>query len=541
MLVQEVEKRSQVRLAVQTSWPSGGTPAIAVGRGAALEPILGPRMGRLPAAASGAEGFRVQAVDGSVVVAGNDERGVLFGVGWLLRKMRMQRGRTLEVDDGLSVSTAPKYPLRGHQLGFRPKVNSYDGFTVAMWEQYIRDLAVFGTNAIELIPPRSDDADFSPHFPLPQMEMMVEMSRIADRYGLDVWVWYPALDKDYADPAAVEFALKEWAQVFERLPRIDNVFVPGGDPGHTAPKVLFNLLEKQTASLERYHPSAKMWMAPQGFDAAWMDDFFGLMRAEPAWLGGLVYGPQLRISLPELRAKIPAKYPIRRYPDITHSRHSQYPVPSWDTAFAVTEGREVSNPRPSDEARIFRVYQDQAIGFLAYSEGVHDDVNKIVWSGLGWDPDAKVVDILRDYAGYFIGEKYRDTFAQGLLALERNWRGKLLTNGGVDVTLEQFEDMERSASPQDLLNWRFQQALYRAYYDGFLRRRLIYEAGLEQSAREALRGAARTGSLLAMQRAENILDRALTEPAAADLRAQGSRVGRSALPVDSRAIERGQV
>src|SRR2546422_5839462 len=33
-----------------------------------------------------------------------------------------------------------------------------DGWSVPVWEQYIRDLAVFGTNAIELIPPRSDDA-----------------------------------------------------------------------------------------------------------------------------------------------------------------------------------------------------------------------------------------------------------------------------------------------------------------------------------------------------------------------------------------------
>ena len=55
-----------------------------------------------------------------------------------------------------------------------------------MWEQYIRDLAIFGTNAIELIPPRSDDAPDSPHFPLPPMDMMAEMSSICDEYGLDV-------------------------------------------------------------------------------------------------------------------------------------------------------------------------------------------------------------------------------------------------------------------------------------------------------------------------------------------------------------------
>jgi hypothetical protein len=203
-LVEEVEKRSQVRLRVQNAWPSGSTPAIAVGQSGALRPLAGARLDRLAAAPPGAEGFRVQATGDGVIVAGNDERGVLFGVGWLLRHLRMERGQILEAPDDLSAATAPKLPLRGHQLGFRPKVNSYDGFTVAMWEQYIRDLAIFGTNSIELIPPRSDDADDSPHFPLPKMEMMVEMSRIADDYGLDVWIWYPALDRDYSNPATVD-------------------------------------------------------------------------------------------------------------------------------------------------------------------------------------------------------------------------------------------------------------------------------------------------------------------------------------------------
>ena len=144
-----------------------------------------------------------------------------------------------------------------------------------MWENYIRDLAVFGTNAIELIPPRSDDDADSPHFPLPPMQMMVEMSRLAKEYGLQCWIWYPAMDKDYSNPATVEFALKEWGEVFRQLPRIDAVFVPGGDPGHTEPKYLMALLEKQTANLKKYHPKASMWVSPQGFNAPWMEQFFG--------------------------------------------------------------------------------------------------------------------------------------------------------------------------------------------------------------------------------------------------------------------------
>ena len=164
----------------------------------------------------------------------------------------------------LSVVSTPQVAIRGHQLGYRPKTNSYDAWDVPQWEQYIRDLAVFGTNAIELIPPRSDDAADSPHFPLPQIEMMVGMSRLADDYGLDVWIWYPAMDKDYPTRDR-RVALKEWGEVFPKLPRIDAVFVPGGDPGHTQPKDLMALLEKQTASLRRYHPKAQMWVSPQSF------------------------------------------------------------------------------------------------------------------------------------------------------------------------------------------------------------------------------------------------------------------------------------
>jgi hypothetical protein len=204
------------------------------------------------------------------------------------------------------------------------------------------------------------------------------------------------------------------------------------------------LLEKQAANLRKYHPRAGMWVSPQSFSQAWLDEFFAILKTEPAWLTGIAAGPQIRISLAELRARVPKRYPIRDYPDITHSRHCQYPVPDWDAAFALTEGREVINPRPLGHARIFRLARPHTDGFVTYSEGCNDDVNKIIWSALGWDPDADVVQILREYARYFVGERWEDAFAQGLLALERNWQGPLATNTGVYTTLAQFRAIEQA-------------------------------------------------------------------------------------------------
>src|SRR5882762_4932815 len=410
MLVEEVEKRTRVRWAVSTNLPSSKAPVIAVGPKSKLEQFAGAYASELKAGAevSGAEGYRLcikrEKGNPAVFVIGNDVRGVLFGVGRLLRELHMQRG-SVAVDDNLNIASAPKYPLRGHQLGYRPKTHSYDAWDLPVWEQYYRDLAVFGCNAIELIPPRSDDAADSPHFPRTPMEMMIGMSRLADEYGLDVWIWYPAMDRDYSEPKTVEFALREWGDVFSKLPRIDAVFVPGGDPGHTQPKFLMALLEKQTQNLRRYHPKAQMWVSPQSFNQEWMDEFLEILNRErPDWLNGVVYGPQVRVGVAKLRSAVPQRYPIRHYPDITHSRQCQFPVPDWDRAYAVTEARECINPRPEDEATIFRVTQPHTIGFLTYSEGCNDDVNKIVWSALGWDPNANVTNILREYSRYFIGE-----------------------------------------------------------------------------------------------------------------------------------------
>ena len=290
--------------------------------------------------------------------------------------------------------------------------------------------------------------------------------------------------------------------------------VPGGDPGHAPPGVLMALLEKQTANLRRFHPHAQMWVSPQGYSDAWMEEFLELLAGGLDWLTGVVYGPWVYGPIDRFRERIPGRYPIRNYPDITHSLDCQLPVPDWDVAYAITEGREVINPRPLGEAALFRHQQPSTIGFLTYSEGCHDDVNKMVWSRLGWDPDADVVEILRDYSRYFIGERYTDDFAQGLLALERNWQGPLATNVGVTTTLQQFQALEAAASPFVLKNWRFQQALYRAYYDAYVRSRLLHEEALEEQANDVLRRAVDAGrdSLLALAEAEAILDRAVTRP-----------------------------
>src|SRR4051812_8899579 len=85
VLVEEVERRSGIRLPVATSWPTDRV-AIAISG----SPTAWSRT--IPAPPAGAESFRLRAEDGAVWIVGADPRGALYGVGHLLRQLRWSKG-----------------------------------------------------------------------------------------------------------------------------------------------------------------------------------------------------------------------------------------------------------------------------------------------------------------------------------------------------------------------------------------------------------------------------------------------------------------
>src|ERR1700676_2331136 len=91
MLVEEITKRTQLRLKIGPA----GTPAIYLRLGSGKP-----------------ESFTITSTANEVVVSGADDRGILFGTGYLLRQFHMSRQR-LDLDANLKIATAPKYAVRG--------------------------------------------------------------------------------------------------------------------------------------------------------------------------------------------------------------------------------------------------------------------------------------------------------------------------------------------------------------------------------------------------------------------------------------------
>jgi hypothetical protein len=502
VLVEEIEKRTGVHLNTSSQWPVD-KPVIAITSTGSS--VTKP------------EGYHLFVDQSKAQVAvrimGADPRGALFGVGNFLRVADFAKGK-VGIHSPLDIATAPKDPIRGHQLGYRTQANSYDAWTPQQFEQYIRELTFFGANSIEGIP--FQDERPTPVMKFSRRKMNRAIGEICNRYGIDYWVWIPA-DFDLNDRAKRADLLARSDEFFKDTPELTGIFFPGGDPGKNSPELVLPFLEDMAKHLLPVHPKAKIWMSMQMFSKPQQEFVYRYIEREsPKWFGGLVGGPS-SAPLAELRARLGKQYRVRDYPDITHNKLSQHEVPEWDPAYARTLGREAINPRPAEFAAIHNrtaVYTD---GFISYSDGAHDDVNKTIWSALAWDPSRDVRDILIEYARVYFDTGVGEKAADGILALERNWRGPLIFNGAVEGTLLQWQQMEKTA-PQLESNWRWQMCLLRANYDAYDRRRLIYETKLEDEVNAILVEAPKRGAERSIVDATAVLYRGIDLSPAPDLR-----------------------
>lgn len=454
------------------------------------------------------DSFQIQREGARLTISAWGRRGLIYGFGMFLRKTEYHDGRILLVREISGIHT-PRMKIRGHQTGYRATPNTYDAWGPAQFERCYRDMMLFGANTCEVIP--KDEQDTGPLMRYDADDMCALCSEIADRLDLDVSVWYP-----FSAKQAREEMLREREALFARMARIDAVFPPGGDPGELPAQEFVERCVLLRQALRKFHPRAELWPSAQAPHSQpdWGEEFLAAAAANAEQIDGVIYGPNHAMPLETLHRRLPTGMPLRFYPDITHSQRCEYPVrywaDDWHYAFGCTSGREGVDPRPLEFARLHRETKRFFQGSVSYSEGVHDDVNKALWSALDFCPEEPVEEILLDYARAFLWEAPAERIMQGILMLERNWEGDPAQRPEIDRALSLWQDMAQEA-PSLLQNWRFLLLLFRAECDALVRRRRIFEMQLLARAKACLRRGDRPAALAALRGEMDAGYRALRE------------------------------
>lgn len=432
------------------------------------------------------DGYNITVGDEAVTVSASGIRGFVFGFGMFLRRIVSVCGVPALVED-ITGEYRPDKAIRGHQVGYRTTPNTYDAWSYEDYRRYYLDMMFFGTNTVEHIPYERGVSKRNRLMKYDEEEFLVKASEMADELDLDVSLWHPNNDGE-----TVEQAAQRRGKLYETVPRLDVVFPPGGDPGEFYPDEFVLRCKEISKALKKVHPNAQMWPSAQQPHSipTWGEEFIEEMEKLPDEIDGVIHGPNHAFDLETLRRRLPSKYPIRLYPDITHNVRCEYPVhfDRDDWHFALTTGlsRECTNPRPREYRLIHRLTRRYVVGSVSYSEGITDDVNKMVWADMDYFPDCDLRTSLLDYSRLFFYGADAEKIADAVLSLELNWQCDPAENPTIDRTLETFKELSED---YPFLNgsWRFLQLLMRAKCDWVIRRRRLFELGLIKLAEKEIR------------------------------------------------------
>lgn len=408
-------------------------------------------------------------------------RGLIFGYSLFLRKAVFKNG-TIILTENICGTHTPQKQIIGHQVGYRTTPNTYDAWSYEQYFRYYLDMMAFGTNTCEHNTTKFGKNEMNPLMRYTQEEFVIEASRLADKVDLDVSLWHANADDETEEEA---LAIRE--KIYSQIPRINAVFPPGGDPGNMPADAFVDRCKKISSVLKKSHPEAELHpsaQAPHEY-RNWGDVFIDSIKDCPKEFDAVIMGPNHAFPMHEMRKNVPDCYPIRFYPDITHNLRCEYPVnfleDDWHFALAATLSRESVNPRPTEMRTLHRIFAPYTIGSVSYSEGVHDDINKMIWSALEWDKDADLREILMDYSRFFFygadAEKITDT----IFLLEKSWQGDPVENPCIDFTYRNLCELRNDYPALDD-NWRFLLLYFRGCCDKLVKMRRSFENKLCKNA-----------------------------------------------------------
>ena len=364
----------------------------------------------------------VKVANGLAEIRGGRFRSMVFGAGLLLRTIRYSE-KTFELEDG-EYRFEPANPIRTAYTS-RHFDNWYQRASAEELIRYIEDLALWGINGIHT---QMDSLSYSVvHFAKPtaseravfeaasvaigervhSLDMEQTISGGNNCAPVDMPKQFHAVHGTKGRgtslfnvcperPGALDYLVsnhKEYLGRTQKLPITGWIYWPFDEGGCNCEKCTpwggngyVKLIERLSKMNDAAHPGGHHYVSTWLFDNEDWEMFYKYLEHQD-WIDAIIVDSHTDFPRYPLEHPVPKNIPVVTFPEI--SMWGRFP---W--------GGTGANPLPARFERLYRQCQKIAKGFELYSEGIFEDVNKMVVNGMYIDPKRTANDVLADYARY---------------------------------------------------------------------------------------------------------------------------------------------
>jgi hypothetical protein len=428
----------------------------------------------------GAEGFRIEdGKAGTIRIIGNDERGTLYGIGKFLRTSRYdQGGFTAGTWRGTSV---PEKPVRGIYLATHFH-NFYESAPVAEVQQYVEDLGLWGYNVVLLWYDMHLANGFNDPLAVSSRVRLHAIYNAAHAIGLDA-AWGDIANGGYGNspdsiravncgrgaqfkedvcpskPGGTEYILENAAKLLKEFSDVKPKYYfiwpydnggcdcekcrPWGTNGYLRTARL--LAEQQ----RKFNPESRTILGTWLFSHSEWLEINKMFSAQPPEYVDYMMNEWLNDGTTPVGS--PGGFPALSFPEIT--------MLGWQPW-----GGYGATPLPERYQAEWRNRSSVLSGGFPYSEGIYDDINKIMFAQFYWKPDRSAADILKEYIAFEYSPNVVDEIIRVVGILEHNFKREEIQQSAEDAFLL-IQKSEEKMTLQAQLAWRWRILALRALID----------------------------------------------------------------------------
>ena len=472
--------------------------SVEIGRRTGAQPVVdaagrcaGGQLGLTVSDALQPESFRVDAdPSGAVHVVGGDARGVVYGCGHLLHTARYGRG-TIAVAPSPTVH-APALPMRGMYFATHFG-NFYHHAPVDEVLRYVEELALWGINSLMVWFDMHHFAGIDDPAAQEHLDRLNRVLRTARTVGMDAGIVLLGNEAYHTSPVdlradantgrahyqvelcpsrpdGLRLILHQMAEVFDRFDKLDMVCIWPYDQGGCACERCrpwgaggFLHAAREIGALFRdRHPGGRVILSTWLFDFAddqgeWRGLYEALER-DATWVDAVLADGHDAFPRWPLERPLPGGLPMVNFAEI-----SMGGMGPW--------GGCGVNPRPRHWQDMWDLVGPHLHGGFPYSEGIYEDINKVVWAQFYWDGRKSVRDIMRAYAAYEFSPDLADDIAGALVRMETTHARRGLDVACLDGALD-IDDTIQHADARlpdwARASWRWRLVVLRAQIDAEL-------------------------------------------------------------------------